>query len=87
MKRGSFDVGIAVHWLDGIADAATAWALTPRGASTLALLGFTVKDAAVLGGKGVIQVELRLRIYDVAATRVRYGYFRICTCCDGRAGS
>jgi hypothetical protein len=58
LKRGSFDVGIAVHWLDSLKDATLAWALTPEGASTLALLGFlglTVKDAAILGGKGVLQ--------------------------------
>jgi hypothetical protein len=59
VKRGSFDVGIAVHWIDGLKDAAIAWALTPEGAGTLALLGFlglNAKDATVLGGRGVIQV-------------------------------
>ncbi|MFZ2996166.1 hypothetical protein [Sphingobium sp.] len=59
VRRGSFDVGIAVHWIDGLKDAALAWALTPEGAGTLAilgLLGFNVKDTAIIGGKGVIQV-------------------------------
>jgi len=76
VKRGSFDVGIAVHWLDGIADAAMAWALTPGGASTLALLGFlgfTVKDAAVLGGKGVIQVVRLLRGRRIASHTIQAG--------------
>lgn len=62
--RGSFDVGIAVHWIEGFKDAAIAWALTPEGAGTLALLGFlgfNVKDATKLGGKGVIQVVRWLR--------------------------
>jgi hypothetical protein len=59
LKRGSFDVGIAVHWIDGFKDAAIAWALTPEGTGTLAVLGFlgvNLKDAALLGGKGLIQV-------------------------------
>ncbi|MEK6540851.1 MAG: hypothetical protein AABZ45_01885 [Pseudomonadota bacterium] len=58
LKRGSFDVGIAVHWLESLKDATIAWALTPEGAGTLALLGFlglNVKDVAVFGGKGVLQ--------------------------------
>lgn len=58
VQRGSFDVGISIHWLGGIADAAIAWAMTPQGAGTLAILGvlgFTVKGVAVTGGKGVIQ--------------------------------
>ncbi len=64
VQRGSFDVGIAVHWATGLADAATAWAMTPEGAGTLALLGIfgiNIKDAAVLGGKGVIQTVRWLR--------------------------
>lgn len=64
LRRGSFDVGIALHWIDGLADAAMAWALTPKGAGTLALLGFlgfNVKDAAALSGRGVIQVVRWLR--------------------------
>lgn len=64
VKRGSFDVGIALHWLDSLKDTAVAWALTPEGASTLALLsllGFTVKDAALVGGRGVIQTVRWLR--------------------------
>jgi hypothetical protein len=64
VRRGSFDVGIAVHWVASLTDAATAWAMTPEGAGTLALLGIfgvNVKDAAVLGGKGVIQVVRWLR--------------------------
>ena len=59
LKPGSFDIGIAVHWLDSLKDTAIAWALTPEGAGTLALLGLlglNVKDAAALGGKGVLQV-------------------------------
>ena len=58
LKRGSFDVGIAVHWLESLKDATLTWALTPEGAGTLALLGFlgfNLKDTAVLGGKGVLQ--------------------------------
>ena len=64
VKRGSFDVGIALHWADSFADAAIAWAKTPEGASTLALLGITgltIKGVAVTGGKGVIQVVRWLR--------------------------
>jgi hypothetical protein len=64
LKRGSFDVGIAVHWIDSLKDATLAWALTPEGAGTLAilgLLGFNVKDTAIAGGRGVIQVVRWLR--------------------------
>jgi hypothetical protein len=64
VERGSFDVGIAVHWLEDLKDAAVAWAMTPEGAGTLAILGIlglNVKDLAVLGGKGVIQVVRWLR--------------------------
>lgn len=64
LKRGSFDVGIAVHWLDSLKDATIAWALTPEGAGTLALLGFlgfNVKDTALVGGKGVLQTVRWLR--------------------------
>lgn len=64
LKRGSFDVGIAVHWADSLKDAAMAWAMTPEGAGTLALLGLfgiNVKDAGALAGKGVIQVVRWLR--------------------------
>lgn len=64
VKRGSFDIGIAVHWIDGLKDAALAWAMTPQGAgviSLLGLLGLNVKDTAALGGKGVIQVVRLLR--------------------------
>lgn len=64
VMRGSFDVGIAVHWIDGLKDAAIAWAMTPEGAGTLALLsllGFNVKDLGKAGGKGVIQVVRWLR--------------------------
>jgi hypothetical protein len=58
VKRGSFDIGISLHWLESLKDAAISWALTPEGAGTLALLsllGFNVKDAALAGGRGVIQ--------------------------------
>lgn len=64
VKRGSFDVGIALHWADGLKDAAIAWAMTPEGAGTLAvlgLLGLNVKDVTLAGGKGVIQVVRWLR--------------------------
>lgn len=64
VKRGSFDVGIAVHWLDGILDATTAWAMTPHGAATislLGLLGINIKDLAKVGGKGLIQTVRWLR--------------------------
>lgn len=70
VKRGSFDVGIAVHWVNGLKDAAIAWALTPEGAGTLALLGLlgvNVKDTALSGGKGVIQVVRWLRGRRVAS--------------------
>lgn len=76
VKRGSFDVGLALHWLDGIADAAAAWALTPKGASTLALLGFsgiTLKDSVVLGGKGVIQTVRWLRGRRIARQTIQAG--------------
>ena len=58
VKRGSFDVGLAVHWIDGMVDTALAWAMTPKGAGTLALLsllGFNIKDVGKAGGKGLIQ--------------------------------
>jgi hypothetical protein len=64
VKRGSFDIGIAVHWAEGIAQSALAWAMTPEGAGTLGLLGLVglnAKDAAILGGRGVIQVVRWLR--------------------------
>lgn len=64
VRRGSFDVGIALHWTESLADAALAWAKTPEGAGTLALLGitgFTIKGVAVTGGKGVIQAVRWLR--------------------------
>lgn len=64
VKRGSFDVGIAVHWIDGLKDSAIAWAMTPGGAATisiLGLLGFNVRGASVGGVKGVVQVVRWLR--------------------------
>jgi len=64
VKRGSFDVGIALHWIDGLKDAAIAWATTPEGAGTLALLsllGINIKDISLAGGRGVIQVVRWLR--------------------------
>lgn len=54
LTRGSFDVGIAISFVDHAWEAVAAWASTPAGAakiSLLGLLGFTVKD----GTKGVIQ--------------------------------
>lgn len=69
LKRGSFDVGIAVHWLDDIKDVAVAWAMTPQGAATislLGLLGFNVKDLAKTGGVGLIQAVRWLRGRHVA---------------------
>lgn len=54
LTRGSFDVGIAVSYVDFAVDAVTAWAMSPKGAAAiglLGLLGFNVKD----GTKGVIQ--------------------------------
>jgi hypothetical protein len=56
MKRGSFDVAIAVH---GLVESALAWAMTPQGAGTLSLLGlsgFTVAGVATHTTRGVIQV-------------------------------
>lgn len=73
VKRGSFDVGISVHWIEGLKDAAVGWALTPEGARTLALLGIvgvTVKDAAILGGRGVIQTVRWLRGRRIARQQV-----------------
>ena len=70
VQRGSFDVGIAVHWIEGLADAAIAWAMTPEGAGTLALiglLGLNVKDVTLIGGKGVIQVVRWLQGRKVAS--------------------
>ncbi|OAH30062.1 hypothetical protein AX289_19065 [Methylorubrum populi] len=32
------------------------------------------------------QVALRMRLEEFAAARVRYGYRRYTSCCDGRAG-
>lgn len=64
LRRGSFDVGIAVHWLDGLKDATIAWAMTPQGAATislLGLLGFNLKDTAKAGGRGLIQTVRWLR--------------------------
>jgi len=61
MKRGSFDVAIAVH---GLVESAIAWAITPQGAGTLSLLGFsgvTVIGVASQTTKGVIQVVRWLR--------------------------
>lgn len=64
VRRGSFDVGIAVHWLDGFKDAAVAWAMTPHGAGTislLGLLGINLKDVTIAGGRGLIQTVRWLR--------------------------
>jgi hypothetical protein len=61
MKRGSFDVAIAVH---GLVETALAWAMTPDGAGTLALLGLVgVNVIGVAGGtaRGVVQVVRWLR--------------------------
>lgn len=69
VRRGSFDVGLAIHWIEGVKDAAIAWALTPEGAGTLALLGFlglNVKDITLLGGRGVLQTVRWLRGRHVA---------------------
>jgi hypothetical protein len=55
VKRGSFDVGIAISFADHAWQAVTAWAMTPTGVGTisiLSLLGFNAKD----GTKGLIQV-------------------------------
>lgn len=68
VKRGSFDVGIALHWIDEFKDAALAWAMTSEGARTLALLGllgFNLKDITIAGGKGVIQVIRWLQGRDI----------------------
>lgn len=76
VKRGSFDVGIAVHWLDSLADTATAWAMTPKGAGTLAilgLLGFNAQGAVLYAGKGVIQVVRHLRGRRVASQTIQAG--------------
>lgn len=64
LRRGSFDVGIAIHWLDGFKDAAIAWAMTPQGSGTislLGLLGITLKDVSIAGGRGLIQTVRWLR--------------------------
>jgi hypothetical protein len=72
VQRGSFDVGIAVHMLD----AALAWATTPTGAGTLALIGLTglnVANVAKGTGKGVIQVVRWLRGRRVASQVIEAG--------------
>lgn len=54
LTRGSFDVGIALSFVDQTWQAVTSWAMTPKGAATislLGLLGFTVKDSTI----GVVQ--------------------------------
>lgn len=64
VKRGSFDVGIAIHWMDGVKDAAIAWAMTPQGAgiiSLLGLLGINVKDVTKVSARGLIQTVRWLR--------------------------
>lgn len=64
VARGSFDIGIAVHWAEGVAQAAIAWAGTPQHASTLAILGFlgvNARDVTLLGGRGVLQAVRWLR--------------------------
>ena len=59
-QRGSFDIGVVVHW----SDAVLAWAMTPKGAaslSILSILGFNVSGATKASAKGVIQVVRWLR--------------------------
>lgn len=60
VRRGSFDVGMAIHWKDAI----LAWAMTPAGGATLSLLGvlgFNLTAVATASGRGVIQVVRWLR--------------------------
>ncbi len=60
VKRGSFDVGIAVHGLNAV----MSWATTPVGAGTLALIGLSGINALNLtkgASMGVIQVVRWLR--------------------------
>ncbi len=71
VRRGSFDVGMAVHWKDAV----LAWAMTPAGGATLSVLGFlgfTLKDLVKAGGSGVIQVVRWLRSRRIAS-RTRNG--------------
>jgi hypothetical protein len=79
VKRGSFDVGIAISFADHAWQAVTAWAMTPTGTtaiSLLGLLGFNVKD----GAKGVIQVVRWLNGRRVARrTQLRDGNTTIIT--------
>ncbi len=72
LQRGSFDVGIVVHLFDAAID----WAQTPGGAGTLALLGlvgFNLKDAAVSGARGVIQLVRHFRGRRVASQTLEAG--------------
>jgi hypothetical protein len=72
VQRGSFDVGIAVH----LFDAAIAWATTPTGAGTLALIGLTGLNAGNVSkvtAKGVIQVVRWLRGRRVASQVIEAG--------------
>lgn len=73
MKRGSFDVAIAVH---GLVESAIAWAMTPQGGATLGLLGvsgITVSSVVGHASKGVIQVVRWLRGRRVAGQTIESG--------------
>lgn len=59
IQRGSFDVGIAVQWLDVAMTTILDWASTKEGDSAislLGLLGISVTGVACSGGKGLLQV-------------------------------
>lgn len=77
VKRGSFDVGISLHVLEGLIDSFQTWVGTSEGAGTLALLsllGLSAKDLAVVGGRGLIQAVRWLRGRKVASrTMLRDG--------------
>jgi hypothetical protein len=69
VKRGSFDVGIAISFADHAWQTVAAWAQTPTGGlslSVLGVLGFNVKD----GIKGVVQTVRWLNGRRVASRTV-----------------
>lgn len=70
VKRGSFDVGISLHVLEGLIDSFQNWVGTSEGAGTLALLsllGLSAKDFAVVGGRGLIQAVRWLKGRNVSS--------------------
>jgi len=59
-KRGSFDIGMVVHWSESV----MAWAMTPKGGATLSImgvLGFNVTSMVKTTTVGVVQAVRWLR--------------------------